>query len=293
LPRLVATTTDDVAITPLVDGGARVGESPVWRSETSELAWIDMPAGTIHRTTVPSGVTVSLTAPWPLGAVAPRQAGWIATTWQGFAWLGSDGTVERELEVLDSTSRMNDGACDRRGRFFAGSTARDGSADRGALHALDPDGTERTIFTDLALPNGMGWSPRGDVFYLADSLRGHILAFDIDPDTGWPVRRRVLTTFSSDRGLPDGLCIDEDGCLWVAFWDGGGIARVSPEGDLLRWLPLPVSRPTSCVFGGAAADILFVTSALHDAPAQSPLDGAVFTVSGLGTRGTRRYVFTG
>jgi sugar lactone lactonase YvrE len=84
--------------------------------------------------------------------------------------------------------------------------------------------------------------------------------FDLD-DAGNPANRRVFLEFGEGDGYPDGMTVDAEGCLWIAFWDGSVIRRYAPQGDLLETIGMPVTRPTSCTFGGPDLDRLYVTSA--------------------------------
>lgn len=274
-----------VRIAALGDVAARVGECPVWRPEASVLEWIDMPSGVAYRTDL-AGRTLAIDLGRPIGALVPRTSeGWVAATWAGFELLDAEGATVYEDAFLGPGFRMNDAACDPHGRLFAGSTALDFEPGAGAIHLLRSNGKREAVLSGLTLPNGMGWSPSGDTFYLADSIERHLLAFDVDAVTGRPSGRRLLRAFDADDGLPDGLCVDADGCLWVALWDGGAIVRISPEGDELHRLRLPVERPTSCAFGGASGDILFVTTAMTEGDTSNGANGRLLVVHGLGTRG--------
>ncbi|MCK2034941.1 SMP-30/gluconolactonase/LRE family protein [Microbacterium sp. SSW1-49] len=278
--------------TALTRPGAAVGESPIWLTEESSLAWIDMPVGRIHVSSTPSGETSTVDLGRYLSAIAPRmEGGWIATTLHGFAWIGRGGDVARELEMLDDRHRMNDACCDPRGRLIAGSTHVESVDGAGSLHLLDGDGTVTTIWDGLTLPNGMAWSANGKTLYLADSLRSQIVAFEMD-DRGLPQRADTIAEFAPGDGLPDGLCLDEEGCLWVAMWDGGAVVRLDPDGDVMRRVALPVFRPTSCAFGGRDGDVLFVTTATAERWTH-PLDGAVLAIDDTGVRGDARPPFRG
>ncbi len=283
-------TARSAPLTPLTRPGASVGESPIWLTEESALAWIDMPIGQIHVSSPSTADTSSVELRRYVSAIAPRTSGgWIATTLHGFAWVGRGGDVAREVEVLDGQHRMNDACCDPRGRLVAGSTHVDGTDGAGSLHLLDGDGTVTTIWDELALPNGMAWSADGRTLYLADSLRSQVVAFETD-DQGLPQRACVIAEFTPEDGLPDGLCLDEEGCLWVAMWDGGAVIRLDADGDVMRRVTLPVLRPTSCAFGGRDGDVLFVTTARAERRRHS-LDGAVLAVNDTGVRGDARPSF--
>jgi sugar lactone lactonase YvrE len=178
---------------------------------------------------------------------------------------------------------MNDAKCDPAGRFWAGSTALDFETGRGALHVLRPDWSTDVVWDGFALPNGMGWSPDSHAFYLADSVAHAIYAFDFDVASGTPSAQRTLIEFTEADGMPDGLCVDTDGCLWVAMWGGARVLRISPAGDVLGSIAMPVRQPSSCAFAG---DLLCVTSARDGLRVSGEsLDGSVFRVAGTGSSG--------
>jgi sugar lactone lactonase YvrE len=281
-----------VTVETFVPARARVGEGPHWDAGT--LYWVDILAGEIHTTTADGTTTLRL--PWLVGAAVPRVGGgFVAATADGFAEVAVDGTTVTRQHILAPDHRMNDAKCDPRGRLWAGSVQMDFAAGQGALHVLAADWSTRVVLDGLTQPNGMGWSPDGTVYYLIDSVHRHVLAFDVDLDTVTLSGRRVLTTFPADAGLPDGMCVDADGALWVAMWGGRRIVQLSPDGQVLRTVPMPVVQPSSCAFGGSAMDTLFVTSAaegLADDDPDGP-DGSVFRVTGLGALGLPGVAFAG
>jgi sugar lactone lactonase YvrE len=177
----------------------------------------------------------------------------------------------------DATTRYNDGKCHRRGRLWVG-TLDDGDRPTGALYRVDPDCSMHELRGGVRCSNGLGWSPDDRTFYWTDSPTRTILAFDYDLETGGTRRARALVR--DERGLPDGLAVDAEGCVWSARWDGGCVVRYAPDGRVVTTIPLPVSRPTSVAFGGAGLDHLYITSAAWGLTppqrARQPLAGALF-----------------
>ena len=181
----------------------------------------------------------------------------------GFLFVDDDGSV-RELaqpEAGRTDVRMNDGACDPQGRFWAGTMAYDESPGAGALYRLELDGSCTTVLTGLTISNGIGWSPDGSTMYLNDSGTGCVDAFRFDGATGAISDRRTLVRSDQPGVVPDGLTVDEEGGIWVALWGGGAVNRYAPDGSLLASVELPVERPTSCAFGGPDRATLFITTA--------------------------------
>jgi sugar lactone lactonase YvrE len=265
----------------VVPAGADVGEGPLWDEAAERLLWVDIPAGLLHRSDPRSGEDAVQPTGAMLGAVALRRGGGlVAAVEDGFATLDGDGTATLRHGVSAAPDqRMNDAKCDPAGRYWGGSTAMTPALGAGALHCWDGDGA-RTLWDDLALPNGLGWSPDGAIFYLADSVTGVLWTAPFDLDTGSLGKRQELLRVAPAEGLPDGLCIDADGCIWLALWGGGGVRRHGPGGALLATVELPVSQPSSCAL--APDGMLYVTSARAglDAAtlAREPAAGSVFAV---------------
>jgi sugar lactone lactonase YvrE len=159
---------------------------------------------------------------------------------------------------------------------------------RGAFYRIDPDHSVHRMFDGFILPNSVAISPDDSTFFFADTLSFTIWAFDFDIDEGTLSNRRVFADTKSHPGRPDGSTVDTDGFLWNAEMAGGRIVRYAPNGQIDRTIILPVSRPTSCAFGGINLETLFITSSSHglteEQRAREPLAGSLFAVH-VGTRG--------
>ena len=274
----------------------RLTEGPGWHAELGELLWVDILGWTVHRGRPSADGALEPVQTFTLdrhpGAVAPAMAGgYVVAAGTGFLHVDEAGAV-RELaqpEAGRTDVRMNDGACDAEGRFWAGTMAFDESPGTGTLYRLELDGSCTTVLTGLTISNGIGWSPEGATMYLADSGTGRIDAFDFEPVSGALGGRRTVVTIDEPGIAPDGLTVDEDGAIWVALWNGAEVRRYGPGGDLLATVAFPADRPTSCAFGGSDRSTLFVTTARDGldaaALARQPDAGHVFRVDGLGFRG--------
>jgi sugar lactone lactonase YvrE len=209
----------------------------------------------------------------------------------GFLFVDEAGGIRELAQPATGGAevRMNDGACDPQGRFWAGTMAYDESPGAGSLYRLELDGSCETVLTGLTISNGIGWSPGEDTMYLNDSGTGCVEAFRFDAATGAISERRTLVHVEQPGAVPDGLTVDEDGGIWVALWGGSAVHRYAPDGSLLTRVEIPVERPTSCAFGGPERSTLFVTTAragLDDAArARQPDAGLLFSIDGLGVRG--------
>jgi len=273
-----------------------LSEGPRWHEERQELLWVDILGRQVHRGSLAADGSLkevqTISIDRHVGAVAPAEGGgYVIAAGPGFLFVDQAGAI-RELAQPEGNRtdvRMNDGACDPQGRFWAGTMAYDESPGAGALYRLELDGSCTTMLTGLTISNGIGWSPDGGTMYLNDSGTGLVEAFDSEPATGQISNRRTLVLIDQPGIAPDGLTVDEDGGLWVALWGGGAVNRYARDGTLLRSLPLPVERPTSCAFGGPDRETLFVTTSQEGlderAKARQPDCGHVFSITGLGVRG--------
>jgi sugar lactone lactonase YvrE len=209
----------------------------------------------------------------------------------GFSLL--DLTTGRIAPVADVAATipetlMNDGKCDAEGRFWAGTKDVEGRRPLGSLFRLDADLSLTRVLTGVTISNGLDWSPDGLTMYYIDSATYAIDAFAIERETGSLSHRRRLVDLPKAWGLPDGMTVDDEGCLWVAFWTGSAVRRFSPDGDLVSVVTLPVSLVTSCAFGGSDLSELYITSARVGLSAsqvhEQPHAGALFRLS-PGVRG--------
>lgn len=285
-----------IDITVEFPGICRVGEGPFWDPESGSLSWVDILDGTLHRARPGSAERWSLQLATLVGAAVPKASGgYVAATSEGFTDISPDGAWTVRRDFLPDGIRMNDAKCDPHGRLWAGSCGQDFAAGRGGMHVLLPDWTVREVFSGLTQPNGLGWSPDGRRFYLVETQARDVSVFDVVSDRLEPENRRTLASFSESCGYPDGLTVDADGCLWIAFWGGGRVLQVAPhDGRVLRTVEVPVPQPSSCAFGGPELDVLYVTTAREglDPDLERP-SGSVLAIRGLGVRGLPAVKFGG
>jgi sugar lactone lactonase YvrE len=283
-----------------VDCHNLLGEGPWWDARTGTLLWVDIDGRLLQRHDPLTGRTVTRELHQVASAVVARGVGGLALAMEDGIWITeSDAGVARRLaavEAEDPLTRMNDAACDRAGRLWVGSMARDARPGAGALYRVDPDASVERVLVDVTISNGIDWSPDDRSMYYVDSALRRVDVLDYDLATGRASRRRTLIELPEDAGLPDGLTVDAEGYLWVAMWDGWSVRRYSPSGNPDRIVRLPVARVTSCAFGGADLVDLYVTSAssgLSDAERQEqPLAGGLFVVR-PGVRGREASPFGG
>ncbi|HTU00441.1 MAG TPA: SMP-30/gluconolactonase/LRE family protein [Candidatus Sulfotelmatobacter sp.] len=282
-----------------------LGEGPVWDVEERRLYWVDGTGRRVGRPAIwrldpRTGKVENWTLSQDIGALALRRGGGaVLALDDGFYFFNFDRGKPELIQRVDADqprSRLNDGKCDRRGRFFAG-----GMDDREVLKIcglwrLDPDLRVIKVEEGIICTNGPCWSPDDRTFYLADTFQGEFWAYDYDIATGSLSNKRVFASFKNDPGVADGSTVDAEGCLWNAQVIGGDLVRYAPDGSVERRIGMPVNNITSVMFGGEKLDELYVTSmarvkhpAEHERFAKQAkpqfLAGSLFRVTGLGIRG--------
>lgn len=270
----------------LLDADALLGESPFWHAAENRLYWVDIEGRKIHRTDPATGADEVMEVAEQVGCIAPRvNGGLVAALENGCALIDSWGAAPCPFgpAVLADKpeQRFNDGRVDVAGRLWVGSLTSDKANPTAALYRLDPDGSLTEVFGGITTSNGAAFSPDGRTFYHADTPTHAIRAYDVDPATGTLGEGRIFHQFEIGNGRPDGAAVDAEGCYWSALWDGWRVVRLSPTGELLQTVEMPVQRPTMITFGGADLKTAFVTSAgknLTDEERKAqPYAGGVFT----------------
>lgn len=292
-----------------------LGESPIWDVEEGRLYWVD---GTGRRVGKPdlwrydprSGKVENWTIGRDIGALALRKdGGAVFALDDGFYFYDYDsGALEliTRIEEDEPRSRLNDGKCDRRGRFFAGGMDDKEELGLCGLWRLDPDLTTTRIDDGIVCSNGPCWSPDDKTFYFADTFQGEFWAYDYDIEAGTVSNKRVFATTHDERGVADGSTVDAEGCMWNAQVTGGVLVRYTPDGEVERRIGMPVTNITSVNFGGDNLDEIYVTSMArvahpgadahgHFAVETKPQFGAgnLFRITGLGIQGVPEPRFGG
>jgi sugar lactone lactonase YvrE len=265
--------------------GAEIAECPVWDQATGRLLWVDLYDSALHRFDPASGCDEVLRLEQPISAVARRESGgYVAACRDGFAAIDEDGSMRMlaEVEADRPDSRLNDGRCDHRGRFWAGTMTDDMRPGAGALYRLGADLRVSRVLADVGISNGMDWSADAALMYYVDSHSRTVDVFDFDVASGEVENRRTLLRFLDGEGIPDGLTVDAEGCIWLALPRAYCLHRYTPDGRLDRTLRFVVRLVTSCGFGGAALDELYVTTGARDLTAAQRVDrpeaGGIFRV---------------
>jgi L-arabinonolactonase len=256
-----------------------VGEGPIWNPTEQALLWVDIGAGRFFKFIPATGDFQSHALDQPIGCLALHaDGGLVLAVSAGIAyWDNGPLVICKSRDQLGTYNRFNDGAVDRAGRFWVG-TASDKPENH--LFRLDCDGTAYVMETGIIISNGIGWSPDNQTMYYSDSGgSGVVYAYDFDLESGSISHRRVFLPPTGTAAVADGLTVDSEGCLWIAFWDGWRVERRAPDGSLLQQIAMPVQRPTSCAFGGKELNELYVTSASPEiVRTEQPQAGDLFKI---------------
>ncbi len=292
-----------------------LGEGPVWDTAEEALYWVD---GTGRRVNKPaiwrldpaSGDLRHWSLDQDIGAMALRERGGaILALDDGFYTFDFDTGKSECIELVDADEpriRLNDGKCDRKGRFLAGAMD-DLEADKiCGLWLLEKDLSVRKLDDGIICSNGPCWSPDNKTFYFADTFQELIWAYDYDLENGHVSNRRVFATTADDQGLADGSTVDAEGFVWNAQLVSGDLIRYAPDGKVDRRIGMPVRNITSVMFGGPNLDEIYVTSMArvkhpgadaheHFSIEASPqfAAGSLFRIRGLGIKGLPEPRFAG
>jgi sugar lactone lactonase YvrE len=266
------------------DAKAVLGEGPFWDADRGELMWVDIEKGELHFFNPRSGTDQYTALGSRVGMAVPTSDGkFLVALENGLAMLevGEPPEIFADPEPDKPNNRFNDGKCGPDGRLWVGSMDRDAEENAGALYRLDADLTLTRCLTGITVSNGLAWSPDGTTMYYIDSPTYRVLAFDYDRVNGQISRRRTVIEVPGDHGSPDGMCMDVEGMLWIAHWDGGNVTRWDPAtGQIREMIRVPAPRTTSCAFGGPDLGTLYITTArigLDDAMlARFPDSGGLF-----------------
>ncbi|MEO0063456.1 MAG: hypothetical protein RLZZ08_2016 [Pseudomonadota bacterium] len=268
-----------------------VGEGPVWDVAEQAMYYIDILEKKVLRWDPASGGRREWPLPDMVGSMALRRdGGAIVALPSGIHSLDfTTGAVEplALMDPADPAIQLADGKVDRAGRFIFGTSHRQAKEPLGGLWSLGTDGRISQLDSGLILGNGPCWSPDDRTLYHADSMRHTIYAYDYDLASGAVSNRRIFFDSSAYGPIPDGATVDADGNLWVAICEGGVVLQLSPQGEVLREITMPVALPASCMFFGPELDRLFVPSidpAFLGRETQ-PGEGMNFIIDGLGVRG--------
>lgn len=263
------------------------GEGPIWDAEKQQLYWVGLLQGKYHKGNWNTKKVETYSIGQPLGFLALRenQEGLVMGVRDGFGFFNETTNqfqlIEPSPEQHNTKVRFNDGAVDPMGRLFGGTMEWDGAEDIGKLFRLNTDHSWQLMEQNIFITNGMGWNPQKDTYFMIDTLRHVLYAYDYDLATGDIANRRVHIQFSENE-FPDGMTIDSEGGFWVAMWEGGKVIHFDKMGKRVKEIVVPALHTTSCCFGGKALKTLFITTSKLPLSEQerkeNPLAGRTFFV---------------
>ena len=264
-----------------------LGEGSLWDEKDQVLYWIDIVQNKVYCFNPSNNSNLGYDVGENVGTVVVTTNGKLLLALRsGFACLDPEtGRITRlsNPEADKRHTRFNDGKCDPRGRFWAGTMVENSQKGDGALYCLDTDLTVTQMLSGVSCSNGLVWSHDCRKFYYIDTPTMQIQCFDYDPDTALLGSRRIVAEFPRGSGSPDGMAIDQDDGLWVALFGGAKVVRIDPKsGETKYEVSVSVPNATSCAFGGADLDELFITTAhvgLNDEDRRRyPMAGSLFSV---------------
>lgn len=271
------------------------GEGPIWHQD--RLLYVDIEGHKVVSFDPVSGAEKVWDVGQRVGTVVPRVSG-------GLIWAGDTGihaldeqTGACSLLVDPETgidhNRFNDGKCDPAGRFWAGTMdLRSPRQATGSLWCLHPDHQVEKKFGPVTVSNGLVWTADTRVMYYIDTPRKNVIAFDFDNATGAISNERVVWDTADQKGVPDGMTIDAEDRLWIAFCHGGRVVCWNPATKAIEQeITFPTIETTACAFGGPELRDLYVTTGMKDG-VDDPLAGRLF-VCRPGATGVTSFAFRG
>lgn len=266
---------------------SQLGEGPLWDEREQVLWWVDIKAGHLYRYDPATGENRTFEMGRQIGTVGLTNGHQLIVALEDGIALFDPHTESLDLKVDPEAdkpgNRFNEGKPGPDGSMIVGTMADPIVADAGALYQYFPDGRIETIAAPVTISNGLAWTTDQRTMYYIDTPTRCVDRFDVDPTTGTISDRRTAFLLPANGGGPDGMTIDAEDKLWIAFFGGGAVRRFDPQsGAELAHIDLPTDNITSCVFGGPQLDTLYMTSAAIGLSAAQraaqPAAGALFRV---------------
>ena len=278
---------------------ADLGEGPLWVAQENAVYWVDIYKQNVHRLSLADGARRTWSFDEQVTSLSAReQGGFVCTVRHGFAFLDlTAGTLDPIVlpEADMPGNRFNDGKVDGNGRYWAGTMDDNMRLETGSFYRLDKDLNCQKMDDGYAITNGPTFSMDGKTLYHTDSVKRTIYAFDLSED-GEISNKRVFVQLQEEDGVPDGMTVDSENCIWLCHFHGFRITRYSPAGEILQVIPMPVPNITSCTFAGPELDTLYITTARIDLQeaelAKYPLAGSLFSCK-PGVKGLPTPMFAG
>ncbi|MFJ8353738.1 SMP-30/gluconolactonase/LRE family protein [Bacillus paramycoides] len=283
----------------VVDANACLGEGPCWNEKKQILYWVDIIEKKLCLYNPANNTNRVITLDQQIGCVVPCLDSVVLLAMErGFYSLNLN--TEKLTHIYDPEpnllkNRFNDGKCDPAGRFWAGTTDLYGISGAGSLYCLNNNYSVEKKVSHVNTSNGLAWSPDYAYLYFIDTPTKKVVRYHYDIHTGVISNPTDVITFPENDGLPDGMTIDEEGCLWIAHWGGSKITRWNPlTGEQILSILIPALYVTSCTFGGSNLTDLYITTArtrmTDEELKQYPHAGGIFRIQ-TNVKGCPTYSF--
>ncbi len=249
----------------IVDCKNDLGEGPVWDIINGELLWVDYDSGKVCKYHVNSKnyseVSIADTI---MLAIPTNRNNWIVAINKNIAiYNPRKKKIIKQVTIQENkpNNRLNDGKCDAFNRLWIGTMSNNADAPVGALYKVNDNLVYEKMDESFIIPNGIAWNKKNTAMYVVDSMIKKIFRYDFDLEKGTIGNKSVLIDTSAENGLPDGMAIDEDDNLWVAFWQGQSVLQYDTyTGEVLARISVPAFIPSSCCFGDEDLGTLYITS---------------------------------
>lgn len=274
------------SVVSLGTGRDFMGENPIWSARQRKLLWLDILAPALRTFDPENGQSERIDLPEIVGGLTERQDGHLVLLGRhGIFDFDPEDRMTRLLispEADRPDNRFNTAAVDALGNLWAGTMAISHETGKGSLYRISPDLRVSRALDRVGLPKNVAWSLDGQTLYLSDGGDGVLYEYVFSLETGRLGERRTLVSGNKDIGVPNGITVDSEGCIWVAMLGGWAVHRYSPAGELVEAIALPVPMPTNLCFGGDSLKTLYVTSTYLRLPpgysTLAPLSGNVFAI---------------
>ena len=262
-----------------------LGEGPLWHPHEKYLYWVDIVNGKLLRYNPSTQENTEWKFPTYVGSIALGEKDELFIAAQNQLILHNTLTGASQVILslpLAKDMRFNDCKCDSQGRFWMGTMQLEAQKEAGSFYKIDKDGTVTQVLSKLSIPNGFCWSADDRFLYHIDSFDYAVKRYEYDSQLGSLSKPTTVISLPDNTQLPDGMCMDQKGNLWIAMWGGSKVACYHPDtGEALAEVQVPSPHVTSCAFGGEKLDKLYITTArlgLSDEQLKEyPLSGSVFS----------------
>ena len=278
-----------------------LGEGPVWDADKQTILWIDIVQSTVHQYNINEQEVISFNVGEMVGCIVLREkGGLVAALKNGFAFIDLEKNIVQHISDPEHNpaNRFNDGKCDAAGRFWAGTMSLSEEEGKGNLYVMEPDLSTKKKLEGVSISNGIAWNDDNTIMYYINTPTNYVFAFDYDIEHANISNQRVAIDLTHETGYADGMTIDNEGMLWIAFFGGWRIARYNPStGELLMQVELPVENVSCCTFGGLQLTDLYITTSSKDMREEDlikqPLAGSLFVIKDCGFKGLPAQKFKG